>query len=283
MPVAGRSPPPKGARGHHAARHRARPAGDAGPPPTSRARRHRFSRRLWAVVGALGILGTVGGYVTTLALNSVHDRLTEPLKVDVRDTTSSPNDLFSTGDASAGRPDRPERPARRTRSGAGPPGSTAIPYGDVSQQLILRGRDPQTVVVQEIRVKVVDRAPTPSGRLGERLGRLRCGPPGPAGRGRLRRGAATGGSDRRRRQSNGTVFSITDTSVEVFDVDVYAGSDLVSWVFEVRYSSAGRDGVVTVDDNGKPFRVAGGGARRSSRRGPDPTRLTEDAASSGLP
>ena len=73
-------------------------------------------------------------------------------------------------------------------------------------------------------------------------------------------------------KSNGTVFSITNTSVEVFDVDVSAGSDLVSWVFEVRYSAAGRDGVLTVDDAGNRSGSRVAGTRRSSRRPPIPER-----------
>jgi hypothetical protein len=52
----------------------------------------------------------------------------------------------------------------------------------------------------------------------------------------------------------------------------------VSWVFEVRYSSAGRDGVITVDDSGKPFRIAGGGHPSVFAASHDASTLIEDDA-----
>ena len=118
-----------------------RTAGADRPAPPEPDKR-RLSRRLWAIVGALGILGTVGGYLTNLALSTAHDRLTEPLKVDVRDTTSSPNDLFPTGTS----PQTP-RSTRTTcsgrRSAPGPSSGAGVPYQDVSEQLILRGGTPR--------------------------------------------------------------------------------------------------------------------------------------------
>jgi hypothetical protein len=142
--------------------------------------------------------------------------------------------------------------------------------------LVLRGRDPETVVVQEIRVKVVGRADVPTG--GWVNAWVGCGAAIPVrllkvdfGMHPPRVDLFVDGA-----QSNGTVFSITDTSVEVFDVDVSAGSDMVSWVFEVRYSSAGREGVLTVDDSGKPFRIAGGGNPSVFSTSSDPSRLAED-------
>jgi hypothetical protein len=256
------------------------PTADAGPPPQTpptEPGRRRSSRRLWAVVGGLGILGTIGGYVTTLALNTAHDRLTEPLKVDVRDTTSSPNDLFSTATSPQDAPiDASDPNGDAFRGWAAQ--QHGIPYQNVSQQLVLRGRDPQTVVVQEIRVRVVDRAPSPTdGWVNAWDG---CGAALPVRLLNVDFGKEPPQVDLYvdGEKSNGTVFSITDTSVEVFDVDVWAGSDLASWVFEVRYSAAGRDGVVTVDDSGKPFRIAGGGHPSVFAASHDGNTLIEDDA-----
>ena len=248
---------------------------DADRPSPPEPGRHRLSRRLWAIVGALGILGTVGGYLTNLALSTAHDRLTEPLKVDVRDTTSSPNDLFSTGTSPQSAPIDPND-LNSDAFRAWAVEQHGIPYQDVSEQLILRGRDPETVVVQAIRVKIVARAAVPTGGWVNAWDG--CGAAIPArllevdfGRQPPRVDLLVDGV-----KSNGTVFSITNTSVEVFDVDVSAGSDLVSWVFEVRYSAAGRDGVVTVDDAGKPFRIAGGGNPSVFSTSSDPRTLTRD-------
>jgi hypothetical protein len=250
------------------------PPTEDGQPPSEPGRR-RLSRRLWAVVGALGILGAVGGYVTNLALDTARDRLTEPLEADVRDTTSSPNDLFST----ATRPqDAPIDPDDLSLDGFRDWAveQHGIPYHDESLQLVLRGRDAETVVVQEIRVKVVERAAVPPG--GWVNAWEGCGAAVPV---RLLKvdfaeepphvDLFVDGV-----QSNDTVFATTDTAVEVFDVDVLAGSDVVSWVFEVRYSAAGRDGVLTVDDSGQPFRITGGGSPSVFSTSSDPTTLTQD-------
>lgn len=242
-----------------------------GPEPPGR----RFGGRLWTALAALGILGTVGAYVTNLALESAEERLTEPIAVDVRVTTSSPNFLFSTAVDPQDAPidaDVPTLDSFREWALAQP----GIPYGDASFELILRGRDPDTVVVQEIRVRVVDRTAVPADSWVNAWDG--CGAALPVRLLTVDLAAEPPRVDLfvDGRLSNGTVFGITRTEVEVFEVEVISGPAVVAYVFEVRYSSAGRDGVVTVDDAGRPFRLAGGGSPAVFATVGDPTRLTRD-------
>lgn len=251
-----------------------RPPDGANAPPAPQSAARRFRGRIWAAIAALGVLGSVGAYLTDLVLESAKDRLTEPIAVDVRDTTPSPNYLF----AAAVRPeDAPVahdsgQDAFREWAAA----QQGIPYQDAGFELILRGRDPEPVVVQEIRVVVTDRSTAPADTWVNAWDG--CGAAVPVRL--LTVDLATqppkvdlyvDGVP-----SNDAVFRITEAEVEVFDVEVSAGAGVISYVFEVHYSSAGRDGSIRVDDEGTPFRIAGGGAPAVFSTLRDPLALTPD-------
>ena len=48
-------------------------------------------------------------------------------------------------------------------------------------------------------------------------------------------------------------LQVSATDHEVIDVYAYTSRVEVEWVLEVSYTSAGKDGVLRIDDHGKPF------------------------------
>ncbi|PWS46572.1 transcriptional regulator, partial [Streptomyces sp. ZEA17I] len=52
-------------------------------------------------------------------------------------------------------------------------------------------------------------------------------------------------------------FKVTSEDVEVFNLDMKAVGYDVTWYLELRWSSGGREGMLRIDDHGKPFRTSG--------------------------
>ncbi|MDQ0985138.1 helix-turn-helix transcriptional regulator [Streptomyces sp. V2I9] len=52
-------------------------------------------------------------------------------------------------------------------------------------------------------------------------------------------------------------YKVTSEDVEVFNLDVKAVSYDVTWYLELEWSSGGKEGVLRIDDHGKPFRLSG--------------------------
>lgn len=52
-------------------------------------------------------------------------------------------------------------------------------------------------------------------------------------------------------------FKVTSEDVEVFNLDMKAVGYDVSWYLELKWSSGGREGMLRIDDHGKPFRTSG--------------------------
>ncbi|MEV4877371.1 helix-turn-helix domain-containing protein [Streptomyces cyaneofuscatus] len=52
-------------------------------------------------------------------------------------------------------------------------------------------------------------------------------------------------------------FKVTSEDVEVFDLDMKTTGYDVTWYLELRWSSGGREGMLRIDDHGKPFRTSG--------------------------
>jgi hypothetical protein len=50
-------------------------------------------------------------------------------------------------------------------------------------------------------------------------------------------------------------FTVSSTEEEVIDIEATSLRDEVQWVVEVRYSALGKDGVLQIDNDGKPFVV----------------------------
>jgi hypothetical protein len=244
--------------------------------------RRRLSGRLWAVLGALGILSTVGAFFANLALDTARDRLTEPLVVDVREADSGPNYLFGPtvdpADAPIDGSDLDSSGFRRWADARG-----GVPYHDTSYEFVFRGRDPEPVVIQDIGVKVLERSALPAAPwVNSWEG---CGAAIP-----VRLLTVSFAADAPQVDlfidgvpNDGAVLRVSDSDVEVVQVDVTGGPAVVSWVFVVTYSSAGRDGTLEIEKDGSPFRIAGGGDPEVFSTLPDPNRLTRyDEGREGL-
>ncbi|MFE1734099.1 helix-turn-helix domain-containing protein [Streptomyces bacillaris] len=52
-------------------------------------------------------------------------------------------------------------------------------------------------------------------------------------------------------------FKVTSEDVEVFNLDMKAVGYDVTWYLELKWSSGGREGMLRIDDHGKPFRTSG--------------------------
>ncbi|MFE2208403.1 MULTISPECIES: helix-turn-helix domain-containing protein [Streptomyces] len=52
-------------------------------------------------------------------------------------------------------------------------------------------------------------------------------------------------------------YKVSSEDVEVFNLDMEAVSYDVTWYLELEWSSGGEDGVLRIDDHGKPFRTSG--------------------------
>ncbi|MYW30470.1 transcriptional regulator, partial [Streptomyces sp. SID2119] len=52
-------------------------------------------------------------------------------------------------------------------------------------------------------------------------------------------------------------YKVSSEDVEVFNLDMKAGGYDVSWYLELKWSSGGREGMLRIDDHGKPFRTSG--------------------------
>ncbi|MYX14563.1 helix-turn-helix domain-containing protein [Streptomyces sp. SID8374] len=52
-------------------------------------------------------------------------------------------------------------------------------------------------------------------------------------------------------------FKVTSEDVEVFNLDMKTTGYDVTWYLELKWSSGGREGMLRIDDHGKPFRTSG--------------------------
>ncbi|MFI1188743.1 helix-turn-helix domain-containing protein [Streptomyces californicus] len=62
-------------------------------------------------------------------------------------------------------------------------------------------------------------------------------------------------------------YKVTSEDVEVFNLEMKTVSYDVTWYLEMEWSSGGKEGVVRIDDHGKPFRLSGMKGRPEYRYG----------------
>jgi hypothetical protein len=219
--------------------------------------KRKIGTKIIAVLGALGILSAIGTLLVTRVVETGSDLVLEPLIVDITDQTSH-NFLFpSTAQPEDAPPLEQEPFAGQFQAWAERMGG--IPYSDRSLQLTLRGRDAGPVVIRGIRVRAVERRKPVGDWVNAWDG---CGAVLP-----VRVLTVDLGEEPPVQQlyvdeveQNDAVFQVSATEVEVFDIELYAGDELVSWVIDVQYSSRGKDGTMSISDvGGKPFQLAGGG------------------------
>lgn len=217
--------------------------------------------KVLAALSALGVLSALG----TLAFNSIvkvsKDAILQPLIVTVVDQTTSPNYLFPTTVSPATASTNIETDPGGGFFRAWAFNAGGIPYSNSSFQVTIRGRDPAPVVISGVHVRAVGRKPTPPGGWVNAWDG--CGGVQP-----VRELTVDLAKDPPAQklyvdgvEKDGAVFQVSDTNLEVFQVDLTAARELVAWVMDIQYSSAGKSGIMTIADvDGKPFQLASGGS-----------------------
>jgi len=208
-----------------------------------------------AALSALGVLGAIGSYYVPGILDRLGSAVTdrEPLGYDViTDRTTTPNYVFPDSVAPADFVDVFYDPSRDAQQWIRERGGVLADEQTV--RLVLWGRDASVVHIDDVRVKVLDRASPRAGWYNANEG---CGAVADPRIVTVDLDAHppvhtwyVGGEEVER-----PAFSVSASEEEVFDVTVYTSRDEVDWVIEVAYSSAERSGVLQIDNRGKPFTV----------------------------
>jgi len=210
------------------------------------------------VLATLGVLGAVGAYYVPGILDRLGANATDrvPLEIEVLgDQTSTPNYVFPGGaDPSAVPAGLFDDPARVAESRAWAGRNGGVPVDEQRVRFVVRGRDDKVVHLNDIRIKIVERRTPRSGWANVWTG---CGgfvEP------RLLRLDVDSGAPAQWEVEGSPVdrpaFTVTASDQETIDVEVRATGAEVDWVLEIVYSSSARDGVLTVDDGGRPFTLS---------------------------
>jgi hypothetical protein len=228
---------------------------DAGRPG-----KRSYTAKAIAGLGALGILSAIGTLIFGGVVDASKDIILDPLIVAAVDQTSSPNYIFPMNVKSEDAPTDMYADLSGEKFRAWATGVGGLPYGDRSIQVTIRGRDSDPVIISSVRVRSVKHSPPPTNNWVNAW--EGCGGVQP-----VRQLFVDFSKDPPSQsllidgvEKNDTVFQVSNTDIEVFQVDLKAGSDLVSWVIDVQYSSRSKSGTLTVTDTAdKPFLLAGGG------------------------
>ena len=120
-------------------------------------------------------------------------------------------------------------------------------------RIVLRGREESPVIVNGLSARVLTTRTPPSGWFNGWDG---CGA---AVDTRLveidlnRKPPSTTWYNKNGEKIDPLTLQVSATDQEVIDVYAYTSRVEVEWVLEVSYTSAGKDGVLRIDDHGKPF------------------------------
>ncbi|MCC9740947.1 helix-turn-helix transcriptional regulator [Streptomyces sp. MNU89] len=119
-------------------------------------------------------------------------------------------------------------------------------------ELTVQGTGEKTVVLQALRVRVVERAGVPAWNA-YRMG-IGCGGDVPTRTFAVDLAAGNPAPVPKAGQRD-FPYKVSESDPEVLYVTAEADSQYVSWYAELEWSSGGRHGILRIDDNGKPFRT----------------------------
>ncbi|MEU4683514.1 helix-turn-helix domain-containing protein [Streptomyces xinghaiensis] len=119
-------------------------------------------------------------------------------------------------------------------------------------ELTVQGTGEKTVVLQALRVRVVERAGVPAWNA-YRMG-IGCGGDVPTRTFAVDLAAGNPAPVPKAGQRD-FPYKVSESDPEVLYVTAEAGSQYVSWYAELEWSSGGRHGILRIDDNGRPFRT----------------------------
>lgn len=282
-------------RHRRAAPGRRRPAGPHKEPAQRKvsSRLRGWRARLVAVLGAFGVLSAIGAYYIPGLLDKGAEATGRvPVLVDVAfpgeytsDSFFSPMYLFPEGTV------RPEDVPKALLEGFGSYWTWAREHGavdgqDQSMRLTIRGREASPVIIQGIKARVVGRSEALRGWFTHERG---CGDVAVREANiNLDKSPPTlrfQGLDADNPEAERLAFTVqvSATDVEVVDVVAHTFKGDVKWVLEVLYESKGKDGVLVIDDHGRPFHTSALVSGRARYYRPDPFSQTMVREASGDP
>ncbi|MEU2760896.1 helix-turn-helix domain-containing protein [Streptomyces sp. NPDC007094] len=138
----------------------------------------------------------------------------------------------------------------------------AVHAGETGVRITLQGRDERAVLLESLRVRVVERrSPDPGrvyrmssgcgGSLTPRMFDVDLDAPRPVAR------PLAGNDSGERIEAVAFPYRVSVTDPEVFLITSRTVGCDCSWVAELTWSSGGRSGTVRIDDGGRPFRTNG--------------------------
>jgi hypothetical protein len=231
--------------------------------PSARPQRRAPGKRtlnlgwLWAALGALGVLSAIGGYYVPGMLKSGGEVVTNraPLDYDIAPgREGTPNFVFPASSAPSGVPlDILEGSPTNFASWAGRQGG--VRAQEDAFRIVLRGREESPVIVNGLAARVLA---TRTPRSGWFNGWEGCGAAVDTRQVHIdlnRKPPSTTWYDKDGEKIDPLTLQVSVTDHEVIDVYAYTSRVEVEWVLEVSYTSAGKDGILRIDDHGKPFRL----------------------------
>jgi hypothetical protein len=248
-----------------------RPIGEWGDMATRRRQRNPSARPqrgeprnrkrtlawIWTALGTLGVLGAIGGYYIPGILKTGGEVVTNraPLDYDLvlaRDAT--PNYVFPASlDPSSVPLDRLQGTVTNFSQWALEHGGVIA--GDQAVRVVLRGRESSPVIVNGLAARILSTQQPRSGWFNAWDG---CGAAVDTREIHVdlsRSPPSTTWYDENGREMRPLTLQVTSTDHEVIDVFAHTTREEVQWVLEVSYTSAGKDGVLRIDNRGKPFVV----------------------------
>jgi hypothetical protein len=212
---------------------------------------------IWTALGTLGILGAIGGYYVPGILKSGGEIVTNraPLEYDlVLGRDNDPNYVFpASSNPSIVPPDRLQ--GTMTNFSQWAMRNDGVIAEDQAVRVVLRGRESSPVIVNGVAARILATQKPRSGWFNAWDG---CGggvdtreihidlsqnPP------------STSWYDKDGNEVSPLTLQVNSTDHEVLDIFAHTAREEVRWVLEVSYTSAGKDGVLRIDDHGKPFVV----------------------------
>lgn len=235
------------------------------PPPPPRWR--RYWKVVVGVIGAFGILGGVGTYLVNAIGPDVEEKIVGggSLGISVREDPQGGSDGFDAAARSPAGLDTKLRKARDCDSlFEAAKRAGAVDVGRSIHNVVLEGRTHRDVAIVDMRARILKREPMLTGA------RISCASAGateaigvgfdfdePRPTARTVKDLPSGelgGAYFAR----GNIVSLKKTEVQPFQVVGVASRDYIEWEIDARAVIDGKEQDITINNNGKPFRITGG-------------------------